>query len=68
VSPRRPGSESRFEADALPCVWTGRGVPPLASVGGRELPAWPGPGTTRLRDACRALREAPAHFDTVVHA
>jgi len=59
-----PAADVRH-ADEVFLTSTGGGVLPIAKVDGQLLKQFPGPITTRLRDAYWAMREEPAYSDPV---
>ena len=52
-------------ADEVFLTSTGGGILPIARIDGRPVKQFPGPLTTRLRDAYWAMREEPAYRDPV---
>jgi branched-chain amino acid aminotransferase len=52
-------------ADEVFLTSTGGGILPIARIDGRPVKQFPGPLTTRLRDAYWAMREEPAYADPV---
>jgi branched-chain amino acid aminotransferase len=52
-------------ADEVFLTSTGGGILPIAKIDGQPLKHFPGPVTTRLRDAYWAMREEPAYRDAV---
>jgi branched-chain amino acid aminotransferase len=56
------------DADEVFLTSTGGGILPIAKIDGRALRQFPGPITTRLRDAYWAMRDEAAHRDEVDYA
>jgi branched-chain amino acid aminotransferase len=53
------------DADEVFLTSTGGGILPIAKIDGRPLRHFPGPITTRLRDAYWAMHDEAAHRDEV---
>ncbi len=62
---RRCRADAVRNADEVFLTSTGGGILPIAKIDGRPVKQFPGPLTTRLRDAYWAMREEPAYRDPV---